>query len=548
MLHQLNISNYALIQEISVDFTSGLTIITGETGAGKSIIIGAVSLLLGGRSSQSLLFDKNKKSIIEGVFKPNPLVNRYLLEMDLDCNDELILRKEIKPNGNSRSFINDTPVKVEQLKIISENLIELNGQNLVSNIGKLKFKYEFINDFIDNKQLLIQYNESYKKYLAFSKSFSNLSKEAALLNEKKDFLSFQLEELSSSPIDQWDEKSINNEYNLISNQKDISKYLEEIKYLFSHDLGVLNQLFKVENQLDNLNSHIKDLNPIIDRLKSVRIELEDIDLEINNKYSFDNSSPQRLEELEDTIQKINFLLKKFNVINLENLLEKRDSIRLSLSQIEGLDKEIESCRNKMKYWKNKCETLGNQLFNIRSSKCSLIENKVNEVLKSISMDHASFKLDISKTEQITSNGTDKIELLISVNNNLEFHPITKFSSGGELSRIALAMKSVAVNSNSTPILIFDEIDSGISGKVATEVGVLLKSISKDIQVINITHLPQVAAFGNSHYHVSKNQTSKITTTKLTILEKEDRIQVLANMLGGEKTGNAARKNALELLN
>ncbi len=548
MLHQLNISNYALIQELSVDFKSGLTIITGETGAGKSIIIGAVSLLTGGRSSTSLLFDKTKKSIIEGVFKPNPLVNSCLLEMDLDCNSELILRKEIKPNGNSRSFINDTPVKVEQLKIISENLIELNGQNLVSNIGKLKFKYEFINDFIENKQLLVQYNESYKKYLDFSKSFSNLSKEAALLNEKKDFLSFQLEELSSSPIDQWDEKSINNEYNLISNQKDISKYLEEIKYLFSHDLGVLNQLFKVGNQLDNLNSHIKDLNPIIDRLKSVRIELEDIDLEINNRYSFDNSSPQRLEELEDTIQKINFLLKKFNVINLENLIEKRDSIRLSLSQIEGLDKEIESCRNKKKYWKNKCETLGNQLFNIRRSKCSFIENKVNEVLKSISMEHASFKLDISKSEQITNNGTDKIELLISVNNKLEFHPITKFSSGGELSRIALAMKSVAFNSNSTSILIFDEIDSGISGKVATEVGVLLKSISKEIQVINITHLPQVAAFGNSHYHVSKNQTSKITTTKLTILEKEDRIQVLANMLGGEKTGNAARKNALELLN
>tara|TARA_B100001287_G_scaffold36356_2_gene25794 strand:- start:6654 stop:8300 length:1647 start_codon:yes stop_codon:yes gene_type:complete len=548
VLQQLNISNYALIQEISVDFTSGLSIITGETGAGKSIIIGALGLLLGGRSSSNLLLDKSKKSIIEGVFKTNQWINNHLLKMDLDCSDELILRKEIKPNGSSRSFINDTPVKVEQLKTISENLIELNGQNLVSNIGKLKFKYEFINEFIENKELLNQYRESYKNYLTYSKSFSKLSEKAKVLDEKKDFLSFQLHELSSFPIDQWDEKSINNEYNLISNQKDIHKCLDEINHLFSNDLGVLNHLFKIENQLNNLNIHLKDLNHFIDRLKSVRIELEDIHLEIKNKYCFDNSSPQRLEELEELIQQINFLLKKFNVVDLDSLINKKNAIQLALSEIEGLDKEIESCSEKKKYWKNKCSYLGGQLFDIRKSKCELIENKVNEVLNYISMDHASFKLDISLSEQITSNGIDKIDLLISVNNKSEFYPITKFSSGGELSRIALALKSVAVNSNSVPILIFDEIDTGISGKVATEVGSLLKSISKSIQVINITHLPQVAAFGNTHYHVSKNQTSNIITTKLSILEREDRIQVLANMLGGEKTGVAARKNALELLN
>jgi DNA repair protein RecN (Recombination protein N) len=548
VLQQLNISNYALIEEISVDFRSGLSIITGETGAGKSIIIGAVGLLLGGRSSSNLLLDKNKKSVIEGIFRTNQMINNHLLEMELDCNNELILRKEIKPNGNSRSFINDTPVKVEQLKIISENLIELNGQNLVSNIGKSKFKYEFINDFIENKQLLNQYDESFKNYLIYSKSYSKLLKEATLLNEKKDFLSFQLDELSTFPIDQWDEIHINNEYNLISNQKDVQKYLEEINSLFSQESGVLNKLLNIDNQLIKLNSHLKDLNPIIERLESVRIELEDIHFEIKNKYSIENSSPQRLVELEELTKQINFLLKKFNVVNLESLIEKRDSIQLSLSQIESLDKEIELFDKKKAFWKQKCETLGNKLMHIRKSKCHLIESKVNEVLNTISMEHASFKLHISKSDQITNNGIDKIELLISVNNKLEYYPITKFSSGGELSRIALAMKSVAVNSNSTPILIFDEIDSGISGKVATEVGALLKRISKNIQVINITHLPQVAAFGNSHYHVSKNQTSNITTTKLTILEKEERIQVLANMLGGEKTGNAARKNALELLN
>tara|TARA_B100001287_G_scaffold93674_1_gene78566 strand:+ start:2005 stop:3654 length:1650 start_codon:yes stop_codon:yes gene_type:complete len=549
MLQQLKISNYALIENLSVDFKKGFTIITGETGAGKSVIVGAINLLLGARSSVDLLLDKNKKSIIEGLFKSNRIINEKLKDIDLDFGDDLIIRKEIKANGSSRSFINDTPVKVENLKDITQYLIEFNGQHLVSKIGKNSFKFDFVNGFVKEKNLINDYKKSFLNYTLFNERLSKLIDESSILNEKKDFFSFQLEELSDFPIEQWNEENIYREHNLITNQKYINQYLEEISNLFNNNSnGILNNLNKIDDNLNSLNIHLKDLYPFIERLKSIRIEIEDIFYDFNKKYSLQSENPKKLEELEQLINKINFLLKKFNVLDLNGLLKKRDTIVESLNQIKSLENQITECQKSKLYWENKCINLGEELFKKRTEKIDIIQKQVNKVLKSVSMEHANFKLKIFKTGNIAFNGIDQIELLVAVNNKLDYHPITKFSSGGELSRIALAMKSISVGSKSASVLIFDEIDSGISGKVATKVGLLLKSISKNVQVINITHLPQVAAFGNSHFHVEKNQSGSQINVNLRLLEKEDRIQVLANMLGGDKTGNAARNNALELLN
>ena len=549
MLQQLKISNYALIENLSVDFKKGFTIITGETGAGKSVIVGAINLLLGARSSVDLLLDKNKKSIIEGLFKSNKIINEKLKDIDLDFGDDLIIRKEIKANGSSRSFINDTPVKVENLKDITQYLIEFNGQHLVSKIGKNSFKFDFVNGFVKEKNLINDYKKSFLNYTLFNERLSKLIDESSILNEKKDFFSFQLEELSDFPIEQWNEENIYREHNLITNQKYINQYLEEISNLFNNNSnGILNNLNKIDDNLNSLNIHLKDLYPFIERLKSIRIEIDDIFHDINKKYSLQSENPKKLEELEQLIHKINFLLKKFNVLDLVGLLKKRDTIVESLNQIKSLENQIIECQKSKLYWENKCINLGEELFKKRTEKIDIIQKQVNKVLKSVSMEHANFKLKIFKTGKIALNGIDQIELLVAVNNKLDYHPITKFSSGGELSRIALAMKSISVGSKSASVLIFDEIDSGISGKVATKVGLLLKNISKSVQVINITHLPQVAAFGNSHFHVEKNQSGSHINVNLRLLEKEDRIQVLASMLGGDKTGNAARNNALELLN
>ena len=548
MLQKLYISNYALIDEISVDFSNGFSVITGETGAGKSIVLGAIQILMGARTSVKLLKDKSTKSIIEGVFNSNEKVNDALVKLNLDISEDIIFRREIKPNGSSRAFINDSPVKVDQLKLLSQYIIELNGQYLIHDIGKVEFNYEFVNDFIKNKQILQEYDDSYSNYVLYSKKHDDIVKNVNLLNEKRDFLKFQLDELSGYSFDEWDEEIINNEYNLIANQEEINKRFDTVNALLSSDNGVLSNLATIGDEIEHLNLKIKDLATYVERFNSVRIELEDIFHELNKKYNFQSTNPNKLQELEELINHINFLLKKFNVVDLNSLKEKRNNIQLEISKMDDLNSDLDDCKLKKDYWMNKSLLIAENLLELRKDSFEFIEKEVNSILKSISMDHASFKLHIEKTNQLSPNGIDSIDFLISVNNRKEYFPIHKFSSGGELSRIALALKYVSSNSNSKSVLIFDEIDSGISGKVASEVGLLLRDISKKVQVINITHLPQVAALGKVHFHVEKKDYGNGIESKLVELKREERIQELAKMLGGDKTGNAAINNALELLN
>ena len=548
MLQKLYISNYALIEEISVDFSNGFSVITGETGAGKSIVLGAIQILMGARTSVKLLKDKSTKSIIEGVFNSNEKVNDALVKLNLDISEDIIFRREIKPNGSSRAFINDSPVKVDQLKLLSQYIIELNGQYLIHDIGKVEFNYEFVNDFIKNKQILQEYDDSYSNYVLYSKKHDDIVKNVNLLNEKRDFLKFQLDELSGYSFDEWDEEIINNEYNLIANQEEINKRFDTVNALLSSDNGVLSNLATIGDEIEHLNLKIKDLANYIERFNSVRIELEDIFHELNKKYNFQSTNPNKLKELEELINHINFLLKKFNVVDLSSLKEKRNNIQSEISKMDDLNSDLDDCKLKKDYWMNKSLLIAENLLQLRKDSFEFIEKEVNSILKSISMDHASFKLHIEKTNQLSPNGIDSIDFLISVNNRKEYFPIHKFSSGGELSRIALALKYVSSNSNSKSVLIFDEIDSGISGKVASEVGLLLRDISKKVQVINITHLPQVAALGKVHFHVEKKDYGNGIESKLVELKREERIQELAKMLGGDKTGNAAINNALELLN
>ena len=548
MLQKLYISNYALIDEISVDFSNGFSVITGETGSGKSIVLGAIQILMGARTSVKLLKDKSTKSIIEGVFNSNKKVNDALVKLNLDISEDIIFRREIKPNGSSRAFINDSPVKVDQLKLLSQYIIELNGQYLTHDIGKVEFNYEFVNDFIKNKQILQEYDDSYSNYVLYSKKHDDIVKNVNLLNEKRDFLKFQLDELSGYSFDEWDEEIINNEYNLIANQEEINKRFDTVNALLSSDNGVLSNLATIGDEIEHLNLKIKDLATYVERFNSVRIELEDIFHELNKKYNFQSTNPNKLKELEELINHINFLLKKFNVVDLSSLKEKRNNIQLEISKMDDLNSDLDDCELKKDYWMKKSLLIAENLLELRKDSFEFIEKEVNSILKSISMDHASFKLHIEKTNQLSPNGIDSIDFLISVNNRKEYFPIHKFSSGGELSRIALALKYVSSNSNSKSVLIFDEIDSGISGKVASEVGLLLRDISKKVQVINITHLPQVAALGKVHFHVEKKDYGNGIESKLVELKREERIQELAKMLGGDKTGNAAINNALELLN
>ena len=548
MLQKLTISNYALISKSVIDFKKEFTVITGETGAGKSIIFGAIELLIGARSSNKILKDPNTKCVVEGIFSLNEPVLKQLVKMDLDIEEDLIIRREIRKNGSSRSFINDSPVKLDQLKFISQYIIEINGQHLINKMGSLNFKYEFLDSFLVKKNTLVSYKNAYLNYSKSLERQKIIVKKVDVLNEKKDFLKFQLDELSNYDFQNWDEEAIQNDYKIAANQDEINDILEKINNIYSSNSGLRDLFGDLNSQAIDLKIHLQDFTSISDRIESIKIELEDVFHEINQNFSNLNADKKNLHELDQQLRKINFLLKKFNVTDLKSLILKRDIFKKELSELSEMDLELKEVNNLVESNKKLCLETGNELFKLRSQKTSIIEKKINKVLKTLSMGHANFKIELTENNSITEYGTDQINLLISVNNNPKFAPLHQFSSGGELSRIALAMKYISSSFNKISTLIFDEIDSGISGKVASEVGSLLQEISTSSQVINITHLPQVAAIAKHHLNVNKKEIAGEMESNITYLSKDDRIQVLAKMLGGDKTGEAALNNALELLN
>jgi len=548
MLQKLSISNYALISSSHIDFKTDFTVITGETGAGKSIIFGAIELLLGSRTSNKVLKNSNKKCVVEGVFSQNEQVLKQLVSMDLEVNEDLIIRREIRKNGSSRSFINDSPVKIEQLKIMSQYIIEVNGQHLVHKMGSLTFKYDFIDSFINQEPVLSDYKNAYHKYKQSLDKQILLKKRVNILNEKKDFLKFQMDELSNYDIDNWDEQIIEDEFKIASNQEEINSILSKINDVYYNNNGILKLLEDLKSHGSDFLAHVSSFTSLNNRISSVKIELEDIFQEINSQFKSTSPNQDKLQELDELLRKINYLLKKFNAVDLNSLLVKKKLINKELSEFEDLDKDLNAANKDVKNNESKCHELGEKLFSIRLKQIPQIEEEINSILSKLSMDHANFKINLLHNNDITFNGTDGIDLLIAVNNTNNYYPLHKFSSGGELSRVALAMKYITSSYNSIPTLIFDEIDSGISGKVASEVGKLLKEISTSTQVINITHLPQVAAIANHHLNVNKTDISGEMESDINYLIKKDRIQVLAKMLGGDKTGKAALNNALELLN
>jgi DNA repair protein RecN (Recombination protein N) len=548
VLQKLTISNYALITKTVIDFKKEFTVITGETGAGKSIIFGAIELLIGARSTNKILKDPNSKCIVEGIFSLNEQVLEQLVKMDLDIEEDLIIRREIRKNGSSRSFINDSPVKLDQLKLISQYIIEINGQHLINKMGSLNFKYDFIDSFLDDKTTLINYKNAFLKYSKSLERQKIIVEKVDVLNEKKDFLKFQLDELSNYDFQNWDEEAIQNDYKIAANQDEINDILEKINNIYSSNNGLRDLFGDLNSQAIDLKTNLQDFTSISDRIDSIKIELEDVFHEINQNFSNLSADKKNLHELDQQLRQINFLLKKFNVADLKSLIQKRDIFKKELSELSEMDLELKEVNNLVESNKKQCLETGNKLFKLRLLNISTIEKKINKVLKTLSMGHANFKIELIENSSITEYGTDQIYLLISVNNNPKFSPLHQFSSGGELSRIALAMKYISSSFNKISTLIFDEIDSGISGKVASEVGSLLQEISTSSQVINITHLPQVAAIAKHHLNVNKKVIAGEMESSISYLSKDDRIQVLAKMLGGDKTGEAALNNALELLN
>ena len=549
MLKKLFVQNYALIESLEIDFSSGFSVITGETGSGKSILLGALSLILGERADHKVLFNEDRKCIIEGFFLSNDLIDGLLVDNDIDIENELIIRREIGSNGKSRAFINDGPVRLDLLKIIGFELIDIHGQHENLLLSQLKYQYLFIDSAANTLGIYKDYYTSFIRYEVSKKQLDQLLIKEEEVANKVDYINFQINELQKHSFDNWDEKAINEEYNLLSN-------LDDIKQLYSkiYDLsdGTDSIMFKLNNLRDLLGDLVKSLPDLIEyqnRIQSICIEMEDLLADLSKNNPEIDNDPFRKEELNQQLLIMNSLMKKFNVVDLEGLKYKKEDLVLKLSEFKNLSKEKEILETEVENSKNICINKGKKLYNARLDKTHNIENHIASVLSRLSMPNARLKIDIKLLdEDIHQYGIEDLRIYISTNKGDKYHLINDVASGGELSRILLSMKTLLSSEKSIPTMIFDEIDSGVSGKIANEVGLILKELSLTSQVLCVTHLPQVAAMGKYHFQVSKEIDENRTYTKINLIESQDRLFEIASMLGGKKPGKAAIDNAAELLN
>ncbi|GAB4254662.1 MAG: DNA repair protein RecN [Vicingaceae bacterium] len=551
MISRLTIKNYILINELEVSFSNGLTAITGETGSGKSILLGALKLILGQRADISAVLDKTKKCVIEASFyaKDNESIKSLFETNDLDWDDtELLFRREISANGKSRAFINDTPVSLNILKLIGESLIDIHSQNENILLNNALFQLKIIDRFANNGQLILKYQTLYKTYKQKLNLFNQLKANKGKSESEKDYLQFlfnELEELNYQP----------NEYNDIENELALLENAEQLKLNFSNAyntlyedeqnvLGVLNNLINILNKTANID----EVNVINERLKASKIELEDIAREINDLNESIEYNPEKIEHLNERLDSINRLANKHHLTNPDDLILKKLEIEEKLLAITSDNENFDTLKNELVEIEKKLKDFALQLRANRVKAIPTVENTVAGVLKDLGIPKAIFQIKHNKKEAFDEFGLDVFDFYFSPNPGIAPQNIKNTASGGEISRLMLALKYCLSQKNKFQTLILDEIDTGVSGKIASKMGELMLEMSANGQIICITHLPQVAAKANEHFKVYKEQTNDKTITYLSKLNRDERVNEIAGMLSGEKVTAAAIENAKNLIN
>ena len=549
MLQRLSINNYALIQQLELPFGKGLNIITGETGSGKSIMIEALELILGERADSKSLFDKEKKCVIEGEFnlKGYELEN-FFIENEIDFDEVTILRREISVQGKSRAFINDTPVTLQQLKELGVSLVDIHSQHQTLEINKSVNRFDLLDTFADAKTELKNYQESFVEYKSIVTQLEKM-----LETEKKskidlDYFQFQYAELEEAKLKEGEDESVEKELELLTNSEEIKTgFQRAISILDDQQSGVVNNLKEVKFILQKLSKYSSETEKLSLRVESSLIEVKDIlsEIEILDENVFHDQ--KRIELLSDRLNLINNLLFKHRVKTSVELISLRDELGNKISSITSLDETIENLTKDKDLAYKKVIESGNKLRDKRKSVCGKLEKEIKSILADLAMPHAEMKIQLSESGEPLQNGLDHIEFLFQANKGGELREISKVASGGEFSRLMLAIKSITSKLKSLPTIIFDEIDTGVSGDVANKMGDIMRGMGKSMQVFSITHLPQVAVKGNSQYKVFKTVSKNITSTQVNKLTEHDRIEEIAKMLSGDKLSEAALANAKELL-
>ena len=549
MLTHLYIKNYALIDEFSIDFQKGFNVISGETGAGKSIMLGALSLILGQRADISSLNNPENKCIIEGKFQINERRNiSFFDKNDLDFDNETILRREITPAGKNRAFINDTPVTLTVLKSFCNTNIELHSQHQSLALKDVQNQLILLDEFCNHKEAIIDYKKEYAKLLELKSKLKTLSEKEEVSVSEIEFLSFQLEELEKMNLKEGEMQELEDELAILNNSEQISSALEKGVDFLEKENGILDLLSEIIRDLSTISNFNKKVADLSNRVEQSAIELKDISSEIFYLKEQSLQNPERLKQLNDRLDIINSLLLKHRKNSFSEIIELKKELKQKLDAISNYEIEIEKLRKIILNQEQKLEVLAKRLSKNRRNIAPEIEKQLRKILQSLGMPFANFNIEIKELEFCSENGKDSVEFFFSANKGRKVEKLSSVISGGELSRLMLAIKYISSKHQDTEILIFDEIDAGVSGEIANLMGEMMQKIGKEKQLIAITHLPQVAAKGRHHYMIYKEIQSGKTNTLIKQLNKEERVNELAKLLSGKEITTTAIKNAKELLN
>jgi len=549
MLRKLHISNFALIEELKFEPNQGFIAITGETGAGKSILLGALGLILGKRAEGTDLFDKTKKCVIEGVFSStSSLVVQFLKDEDFDVFEEIIIRREITPKGKSRSFINDTPASLSQLKIVGEKLIDIHSQHGHLALKDSDFILHILDSFAGIKKEVGEFSTLFNELTATNKQIKELTEEQQKGLLDRDYFQFLLTEIEELKPVEGELSELEDELGQLQHAEEIQTNISDALSSLDDEGGqVISNLNKTENLISQLKGFSNPIDSIIERLKACRIEMEDIRSEMEVMEGNVEHNPEKLELFTERINALNGLFHKHNLSSEKELLLKLEELQQKINLVSDLGEQIESLEKIAIDKAADIKLKGENISLKRKEASGKVAPKLLKLLKGLGIKNGQIEFQFLPLETAMTLGFDKVNLLFSANAGKEVREVTKVASGGELSRIMLSIKSILADKIELPSIVFDEIDSGVSGEVANQMGSIMQSMSKKMQVVSITHLPQIAAKGTEHYSVIKQNEKGITKTSIRKVSGEDRILELAKMLSGEQVSNVAKENARMLM-
>ena len=549
MLNTLSIKNYALIDDLKVDFPKGFIIITGETGSGKSIMLDALSLVLGKRADMSALRNKDEKCVIEAEFSlQNYEFQSLFNELEIDYDPQTIIRREILPSGKSRAFVNDSPVTLDVLSRLGEVLVDIHSQHQTLSLSDTAFQFEIIDAMAENKSLL----EEYQRLLALLKNEQKKLQELIdfqqTANKEYDYNLHQLKELKSVTLGEGILEELEESYEEVSNIEEIKESVAESLYLLNDEnIGILNNLRELRRAFSNLTEYKQQYRELYERIDSAFLDLEDLSRDVADIDENIETDPENLEEISKQLNKIYSLQQKHKVTTVEELMSIQERLEKAVSKTESADFDLKEQQELVAKQQAETSKKATELHKTREKVIPTLTKQLENFMHELGMPNGRFDIKLTSTSHFFNNGNDELSFLFSANKGGDFGPLKKVASGGELSRIMLAVKAIMAAHTALPTIMFDEIDTGVSGEISQKMGDIMKQMSKNRQVFAITHLPQIAAKGAYHFKVFKEDITGKTTTHLKMLTEQERISELSEMLEGKNSGESARNHAIELL-